>query len=85
MRDYIAGFLTALVFVVLYFVVSGMKSRFEGFGTELPKSLEIVIILADTSVNYFYVVLPLLFFALRFLLGLVITDDGSPTSNGSEE
>jgi type II secretory pathway component PulF len=79
MRDYIAGILTALVFLALYFVVPGMFSRFKGHGTSVPKSLEIVILLSDTFVNYFYVLLPLLFFTLRFVIGLVVPDSGKPT------
>jgi type II secretory pathway component PulF len=74
MRVYIAGFLTALIFIPVYFVVPRMKHQYEGFGTELPKYLEVIIALSNTCVNYFYIVLPLLFFSFRFLAGLVVSD-----------
>lgn len=85
MRNYIAGCLTALVFIVLYFVVSGFKSRLEGFGMEMPKYLKVGIALSDTFVNFYYVFLPLLFFMLRFLVGLIIADSDTPTGSGPQE
>jgi len=74
MRVYIAGVLTALVFVLGYFFVAKMKHQLDGFGTEMPKYIEVAIALADTAVNYFYVFLPLLFFFFKFVVGIVMTD-----------
>lgn len=53
MRDYIAGILTALVFLAFYFVVPGMFSRYGGYGTSVPKSLEVVIALSNIFTNYY--------------------------------
>jgi len=61
-----------------------MFSQFEGHGTSVPKSLEIVIALSNIFVNYFYVLLPILFFSLRFVIGLVVPDKDNPTSTESD-
>ena len=85
MRDYIAGILTALVFLALYFVVPSMFSQFEELGTSVPKSLVIVFALSNMFVKYFYVLLPILFFSLRFAIGLVLPDNGNPTNDDAED
>ncbi len=72
MRVCIAGVLTALTFVFVYFFVGRMRHQLEGFGTELPKYMEVAIALSHIAVNYFYVFLPLLFFFFRSVAGIFI-------------
>lgn len=73
MRVYIAGILTALTFVLVYFFVGRTRHQLEGFGTEIPKYMEVIIATANIAVTYFYVFLPLLYFFFRFVAGLFIT------------
>jgi type II secretory pathway component PulF len=72
MRTFIAGFLTLLIFLPLYYIVPRMKMDLEGFGTSVPKRIEVLILVSDTFVNYFYVLLPVLFMTLLYLLTLVL-------------
>jgi len=74
MRMCVAGFLTLVVSVALHFVVPKMKMKYMGYGTELPKSGELLIALSDTFVNYFYVLIPLLFFMFQFFVGFFIPE-----------
>jgi type II secretory pathway component PulF len=74
MRTIIAGFLTLLIFVPLYFIVPRMKMDLEGFGTTVPKRVEVLIALSDTFVNYFYVLVPVLFVTFWFLAGPLMSE-----------
>lgn len=72
MRSYIAGVLTALTFVLVYFFAGRMRHQLDGFGTEIPKYMEVLIALSNITVHYFYVFLPVLFFFFKFVAGIFI-------------
>lgn len=72
MRIIIAGLLTVLTFVPIYFFVPRLKGSISGTGTDLPKHLEILIALSDTFVNYYYVLLPLVFGFFLLITSFVV-------------
>lgn len=76
MRPLIAALLTLLLSFPLYFILPGMKGSLSGIGTELPKYLEILIALSDTFVNYYYVLLPLIFGCFLLITSLVVPPSG---------
>jgi type II secretory pathway component PulF len=71
MRAFIAGFLTLVTFVTLYILVPKLKASCIGLGTTLPKHIEFLIVVSNICVNYFYVLIPLLFVKFLYLIGLV--------------
>lgn len=74
MRMFAAGFLTLIVSIGFYFIVPRMTMTYIGYGTDLPKWQEILIALSDTFVNFFYILIPLLFFLFQFLTGFFISE-----------
>ena len=75
MRLFVAGLLTVLTFIPMYFFVPRMKASLSGFGTSLPKHMEILIALSDTFVNYYYVLLPFTFVTFFGLAALVTPEN----------
>lgn len=76
MRPLIAALVTLVFSVPLYFILPGMKGSLSGIGTKLPEHLEILIALSDTFVNYYYVLLPLIFGCFLLITSLVVPPTG---------
>ena len=70
---YLIAVLTLIFWItgfVLYFIIPKFKKIFLDFGVELPQISTLVLEVSDIVVEYWYVVIPLLFASLIYLLVL---------------
>lgn len=63
-----------IVGYVMYYIIPKFKKIFDDFGTELPTWLKWLIMISDAVVNYFYLLVPLLFVPLLGVVFLGIVE-----------